>query len=172
MLFKCYINVLANTCELYVGFIFLGRFRKNKGNNFSLLNRKILISFRPSAKQMYYFTAFTCSLNQPEERTCPTDSRLRPDIRKMEETDFDEANRIKLLLEENQRARRRDRETEAQTASEAGHLYEGYKPTWFEYTEDEHSDLGIYVYKGGYWESKEKQDWSNTPKIYLDPPPS
>lgn len=130
-----------------------------------LWTRKELL---PSAKQMYYFTEFTCSLNQSEDKVAPTDSRLRPDIRKMEEQDFDEANRVKLLLEEQQRVRRREREAQAQAASEAGRPVEVYKPVWFEYTEDEHSDGGIYVYKGGYWEAKEKQDWALCPKLYLD----
>lgn len=114
----------------------------------------------PGAKQMYYFTAFSCMLNQPEDNVCPTDSRLRPDLRRMEDQDFDEANRIKLVLEENQRGRRKKRESEAQAAKESGRHFEGYKPTWFNYSEDALSDLGIFVYKGGYWEAKEKGDWS------------
>ncbi|XP_057295894.1 oxysterol-binding protein 1-like isoform X2 [Hydractinia symbiolongicarpus] len=132
-----------------------------------LWSKKALLA---GAKQMYYFSEFTCSLNEMEPDVCPTDSRLRPDIRKMEEQNFDEANRVKLQLEEKQRGVRRAREQEAQMAVEAGRVYAGYKPTWFEYTEDEHSDLGIYVYKGGYWEAKEKQDWGNCPDIYLQPP--
>ena len=41
---------------------------------------------------MYGFSEFTCSLNEPEEGVCPTDSRLRPDQRIMENEDFDTAN--------------------------------------------------------------------------------
>jgi len=41
---------------------------------------------------MYGFSEFTCSLNEPEEGVCPTDSRLRPDQHIMENGDFDKAN--------------------------------------------------------------------------------
>ena len=123
---------------------------------------------RPGSKLMYHFGEFTCSLNQEEEGVSTTDSRLRPDLRLMEQQKFDEANRIKQQLEELQRTRRKAREQESQEASEAGRVYEGYKPRWFDETEDEHSDGKIFVYKGGYWEAKEKQDWTTCPKIYLD----
>ena len=117
---------------------------------------------------MYHFGEFTCSLNQEEEGVSATDSRLRPDLRLMEAQKFDEANRVKTQLEELQRARRKARELESQEATEQGRVFEGYKPRWFEETEDELSESKIFVYKGGYWESKEKQEWSSCPKIYLD----
>ena len=117
---------------------------------------------------MYHFGEFTCSLNEEEKGLCITDSRLRPDLRLMEQQNFDEANRVKQQLEERQRARRKIREQEAQAATEAGRVYEGYKPRWFEVIEDEYVEGNIFVYKGGYWEAKEKQDWSTCPKIYLD----
>ena len=46
---------------------------------------------------MYGFDEFACSLNEPEEGVAPTDSRLRPDIRIMEQQDFDGANSEKVL---------------------------------------------------------------------------
>jgi len=145
----------------------------SKSSNPQTLPAQLLWSKKPllpGAKQMYYFSEFTCSLNQDEEGVCLTDSRQRPDIRLMEEQDFDNANQVKLQLEESQRARRRVREQEAQTAKDSGRVYEGYRPTWFEHTNDEYSDQGIYVYKGGYWEAKVKQDWTHCPTIYLDSP--
>jgi len=39
-----------------------------------------------------------------EPDVAPTDSRNRPDQRQMEEGNWDEANRVKVLLEEKQRA--------------------------------------------------------------------
>ena len=115
---------------------------------------------------MYNFSEFTCSLNELEDGLAPTDSRLRPDQRMMEEGNFDRANQLKLQLEEKQRARRRKREAESEEARRAGKVYEGYSPSWFENTKDEYSDIDIYVYKGGYWEAKEKTDWSSCPVIY------
>ena len=39
-----------------------------------------------------------------EAGVAPTDSRHRPDQRQMEEGNWDEANRVKVLLEDKQRA--------------------------------------------------------------------
>ena len=47
---------------------------------------------RAGSEHMYGFSEFTCSLNEPEPGVCPTDSRLRPDQRVMENGDFDNAN--------------------------------------------------------------------------------
>lgn len=45
---------------------------------------------------MYYFSDFTASLNELEEGIAPTDSRLRPDQKIMEEQDFNRANEEKV----------------------------------------------------------------------------
>lgn len=45
---------------------------------------------------MYGFSKFACSLNEPEDGVAPTDCRLRPDIRTMEQQDFDKANAEKV----------------------------------------------------------------------------
>ena len=47
---------------------------------------------------MYGFSEFTASLNELEEGMAPTDSRLRPDQRIMEEQDFDRANSEKVYI--------------------------------------------------------------------------
>ncbi|XP_065054359.1 oxysterol-binding protein 1-like isoform X2 [Rhopilema esculentum] len=121
---------------------------------------------KPEASLMYNFSGFTCSLNEMEDGIAPTDSRLRPDERMMEDGNFDKANQLKLQLEEKQRVRRRKREAEAEAARRAGKVYEEYTPTWFENTRDDFSDSEIFVYKGGYWEAKEKKDWDVCPVIY------
>ena len=59
-------------------------------------------------------------MNEPEEGVAPTDSRNRPDQRMMEEGKWDEANRLKFLLEEKQRAARRRREAEAEKDKSQG----------------------------------------------------
>lgn len=59
---------------------------------------------------MYNFTEFAVQMNEPEPGVAPTDSRLRPDQRFMEEGNWDEANREKLRLEEKQRTVRKQRE--------------------------------------------------------------
>ena len=51
---------------------------------------------RPGHEVMYGFSHFTASLNEPEEDVAPTDCRLRPDQRVMEEGDFPKANNEKV----------------------------------------------------------------------------
>ena len=147
---------------------------KGKGNRItnlevgpSRLLWKVLLPDAESEKY-YNFSKFACELNEPEDgRTAPTDSRLRPDQRLMEQGEWDSANTEKVRLEEKQRAVRRKRETEAEQATLAGEPYEGHQPTWFKRVEDEENGGKlIYVYNGGYWEAKEKQDWSSCPDIY------
>ncbi|GCC35094.1 hypothetical protein chiPu_0013574, partial [Chiloscyllium punctatum] len=119
-----------------------------------------------NAENMYYFSELALTLNEMESGTAPTDSRLRPDQRLMENGDWEEANVEKQRLEEKQRAVRRLREAEAATAAEEGSEYEPYQPVWFEKKEDPISGEDMFVYKGGYWECKDTQDWKMCPDIF------
>ncbi|XP_055511189.1 oxysterol-binding protein 2-like isoform X1 [Leucoraja erinacea] len=119
-----------------------------------------------NAENMYYFSELALTLNEVENMTAPTDSRLRPDQRLMENGDWEEANVEKQRLEEKQRATRRLREAEAVKALEDGRDCDAYKPVWFQKKEDPITGEEMYVYKGGYWESKETQDWNLCPDIY------
>lgn len=47
-----------------------------------------------------------------------------------------------------------------------GRDFEGYRPLWFHQRTDELTGETIYVYKGGYWEAKERQDWNMCPEIF------
>ncbi|XP_017694448.1 PREDICTED: oxysterol-binding protein 1 [Lepidothrix coronata] len=118
------------------------------------------------AENMYYFSELALTLNAPESGTAPTDSRRRPDQRLMENGRWDEANAEKQRLEEKQRLSRKRREAEAARASEDGTPCDPYKPLWFERKKDPVTQELAHVYKGGYWESKEKQDWSLCPDIF------
>ncbi|XP_055017786.1 oxysterol-binding protein 2 isoform X1 [Boleophthalmus pectinirostris] len=119
-----------------------------------------------NAEKMYHFSSLALTLNEPEEGVALTDSRLRPDQRLMEDGRWDEANAEKQRLEEKQRAVRRRREADAADAHGEGREYEGYQPLWF--TQRRCSITGEinYVYRGGYWESKDKQDWRMCPNIF------
>jgi oxysterol-binding protein-related protein 1/2 len=71
---------------------------------------------RPANSKNYFnFTNFAMALNEIEKQMecpktlCPTDSRMRPDIRKLEEGDIDGAILEKNRLEEKQRDSRRAR---------------------------------------------------------------
>ena len=63
---------------------------------------------------MYYFTNFTLQLNYLppglKEKLPPTDTRLRPDQRALEEGDLTTAANEKARLEDKQRKMRKDRE--------------------------------------------------------------
>ncbi|XP_011144778.1 oxysterol-binding protein 1 isoform X4 [Harpegnathos saltator] len=117
-------------------------------------------------EKYYSFTELACQLNEPEEGIAPTDSRLRPDQRLMEDGRWDEANAEKLRLEEKQRAVRRAREHDAEKAAAQGFPYESYEPLWFKKKQDPYTDSRCYVYNGEYWDCKSKGDWSRCPNIF------
>ncbi|XP_011480151.1 oxysterol-binding protein 2 [Oryzias latipes] len=119
-----------------------------------------------NAENMHFFSSLALTLNEPEEGVAPTDSRLRPDQRLMEEGLWDEANIQKQRLEERQRQERKKREAQANQALEDGQDIEGYQPLWFDRKTDENTGDATYFYKGGYWEAKERQNWSQCPRIF------
>ncbi|XP_018054647.1 PREDICTED: oxysterol-binding protein 1 isoform X1 [Atta colombica] len=118
------------------------------------------------SEKYYSFTELACQLNEPEEGTAPTDSRLRPDQRLMEDGRWDEANAEKLRLEEKQRATRRAREHDSEKAIAQGLSYETYEPLWFRKKQDPYTDSRCFVYNGEYWDHKSKGDWSRCPNIF------
>ncbi|MCJ8747151.1 hypothetical protein PDJAM_G00150110 [Pangasius djambal] len=119
-----------------------------------------------NAENMYFFSSLALTLNEEEDGVCVTDSRLRPDQRLMEEGRWDEANMEKQRLEEKQRAVRRRREAEASDAMDQGRDYEGYKPLWFHQRTDPVTGEMNFLYKGGYWEAKDRQNWNMCPDIF------
>ncbi|XP_018353294.1 PREDICTED: oxysterol-binding protein 1 isoform X4 [Trachymyrmex septentrionalis] len=118
------------------------------------------------SEKYYSFTELACQLNEPEEGIAPTDSRLRPDQRLMEDGRWDEANAEKLRLEEKQRATRRAREHDSENATAQGLSYETYEPLWFKKKQDPYTDSRCFVYNGEYWDHKSRGDWSRCPNIF------
>ncbi|KAF6082308.1 oxysterol binding protein 2 [Phyllostomus discolor] len=121
-----------------------------------------------NAENMYYFSELALTLNEQEDGVAPTDSRLRPDQRLMEKGQWDQANTEKQRLEEKQRQSRR-RRLEACSrgcSSEDEKEADVYTPLWFEKRLDPLTGETACVYKGGYWEAKEKQDWHMCPNIF------
>ncbi|KFK43589.1 hypothetical protein AALP_AA1G145900 [Arabis alpina] len=104
------------------------------------------------AKTRYNLSPFAISLNEITpgmmDKLPPTDSRLRPDQRHLENGEYESANAEKLRLEQLQRQARRLQE-------------KGWKPRWFEKDEE-----GNYRYVGGYWEAREKKDWDRITNIF------
>lgn len=102
---------------------------------------------RPSGSAEYYnFTLFAMRLNEFEEgmevprSLCPTDSRLRPDIRNLENGDMDGAAAEKTRLEEAQR----DRDKKKKKSD--------FVPRWFRQTQNAYTKAEDWEYKGGYWD--------------------
>lgn len=119
------------------------------------------------AEKYYNMSKFSCELNELEEDVCPTDSRLRPDQRLMEEGRWDEANTEKVRLEEKQREVRKRREVEREIAVQEGKEYTDGEPLWFKQVPDKYqAGKMVHEYLGGYWEAKEQQKWQNCPDIF------
>ncbi|XP_058287246.1 oxysterol-binding protein 2 isoform X8 [Hylobates moloch] len=141
---------------------------------YQTLSAKLLWKKYPlpeNAENMYYFSELALTLNEHEEGVAPTDSRLRPDQRLMEKGRWDEANTEKQRLEEKQRlSRRRQLEScgpgSSCSSEEAEKEADAYTPLWFEKRLDPLTGEMACVYKGGYWEAKEKQDWHMCPNIF------
>jgi oxysterol-binding protein 1 len=106
----------------------------------------------PESQLYYNFTVFACQLNEMENGVPPTDSRLRPDQRLMENGDWDESNREKFRIEEIQRDRRRKGED--------------VQPLWFSKQYEEFSSEPVWKYGGKYWKCKEQKDWSQCAKLW------
>jgi len=99
----------------------------------------------PEDHELYYgFTRFAIELNEIDKEQvhsyAPTDTRLRPDQRALEEGKLQEAENCKLRLEQLQRERRKKREEERVS----------YSPKWF--MRDEEGGKEVYKYTGKYWE--------------------
>lgn len=101
----------------------------------------------------YNLTSFAITLNELtpglKEKLPPTDSRLRPDQRHLENGEYELANVEKLRLEQRQRQSRKLQES-------------GWQPRWFRKEKDEDT----YKYIGGYWEARELGKWDNCPNIF------
>uniref|UniRef100_A0A5B7BVZ5 Putative OSBP(Oxysterol binding protein)-related protein 2A isoform 4 n=1 Tax=Davidia involucrata TaxID=16924 RepID=A0A5B7BVZ5_DAVIN len=101
----------------------------------------------------YNLTSFAITLNELasglQEKLPPTDSRLRPDQRHLENGEFEKANAEKLRLERRQRMSRKLQEN-------------GWKPRWFQ----REGEDGPFRYVGGYWEAREQGNWDGCPNIF------
>lgn len=118
------------------------------------------------AEKMYYFSKLAVTLNEEEDGVAPTDSRLRPDQRMMENGNWDTANELKQNLEDAQRARRKQREAEALVCKNAGVSVNSYKPTWFSLKQNELTKEMMFTFDNKYWECKDMSDWSSCPSIF------
>ena len=115
----------------------------------------------PDVTKRYGLTNFAASLNEitviEKEKIAPTDSRLRPDQRAVEDGNLDEAESLKTKLEEAQRRRRKIMEEQGLE----------WRPKWF--TRIEGDDEVVWKLKGGkdgYWEERAKGEWTGVEKVF------
>ncbi|KAF7840184.1 oxysterol-binding protein-related protein 1B-like [Senna tora] len=132
--------------------------RKGKGSNMSSKSQLIWKrSEPPEHPTRYNLTQFAITLNEItpglKEKLPPTDSRLRPDQRCLENGLYEMANNEKLRLEQRQRQARKMQQ-------------KGWSPKWFE----KEKDSNTYRYIGGYWEARENGNWESCPDIFGDLP--
>lgn len=118
-----------------------------------------------NAAKNWGFTAFAAGLNEicaiEEGKLPPTDSRLRPDQRAFEEGDVDRAEALKAKLEESQRVRRKA--LEAQGVPWGSKFFERVQGG-----EDDDGEEEVWLLreKGGYWERRERGDWSGVGAVF------
>ncbi|XP_076361791.1 oxysterol-binding protein-related protein 2-like [Tachypleus tridentatus] len=106
--------------------------------------------------EYYHFTLFAIALNELDndmkQLLPPTDSRLRPDIQKLELGDIDGAAYEKNRLEEKQRDARKQRKKHKIM----------WEPRWFKLEHNPYTKADDWIYTGGYWE----REFSRCPDIF------
>ena len=113
----------------------------------------------------FNLTPFVLTLNALPERLrpwlAPTDTRLRPDQRAMEDGEYDFAATEKSRLEDGQRARRKEREQNG----------EEFVPRWFKKAVCTTTGEAYWHFNGDYWPTRTKvgegsQQWEGLEPIY------
>lgn len=111
-------------------------------------------------EEPFNLTPFAITLNAPQPHLLPwlppTDTRLRPDQRAMEDGRYDEAGDEKFRVEEKQRAARRKREENNLE----------YHPQWF--VRDTHpiTKAKYWRYTGKYWVKRRDHDLKDCGDIF------
>ncbi|CCU75258.1 oxysterol-binding protein [Blumeria hordei DH14] len=112
----------------------------------------------------FNLTPFVVTLNDDNPKLLswlpPTDSRLRPDQRAMEDGRYDDAAAEKTRVEERQRAKRRERE-------ESG---EEYSPHWFSKAKCAITGESYWKFNNKYWDERELvpegKAWTGCDRIF------
>lgn len=127
-------------------------------------NGKVVWTAKPlveNPSKHYGFTVFDSQLNEitpiEEGKLPPNDSRMRPDLRLYEsQNDVEKAEQLKLTLEQKQRERRKQFETEQKQ----------HEPFFFVKSQN---SKGLYVLRKGernYWVQRQKQNWNGIPNYF------
>ncbi|KAL8988773.1 MAG: hypothetical protein Q9177_002202 [Variospora cf. flavescens] len=116
----------------------------------------------PDVGKRYGFTGFAAQLNEitalEKGKLAPTDSRLRPDQRLLEDNEFENSEALKGRLEEAQRKRRKEETDE-------------WQPKWFKKVEGLESVEEVWrLNEGpeGYWERRSRGAWAGMERVFDD----
>ncbi|ENN76797.1 hypothetical protein YQE_06638, partial [Dendroctonus ponderosae] len=116
-------------------------------------NSKTIWKVNPRPPQSGDFTMFAMALNElepgMENILCPTDSRLRPDIKKLEQGDIDGAAIEKTRLEEKQRDANKQRKSK--------HAVQ-WTPRWFVQQINPYTQQEDWISNGNYWKRQYTND--------------
>lgn len=122
---------------------------------------RIWSKFLTDSYDNYFFTDFSSNLNnltdELKAQLPPTDSRLRPDQRALENHDYDLAASEKHRLEEKQRKARKENEKKKNYKHTPNYFTESY--------DDMTGDL-VYVYNKKYWKDRKERNFDHFPDIY------
>lgn len=114
----------------------------------------------PRPKVPFNLTSFAITLNGIDDSLKrylpPTDTRLRPDQRAMEEGKYDLAFNEKHRVEEKQRAARKEREK---------HKIQ-YKPNWFVRKKHPITSDPYWEFRGDYWRKRRDNQLANSGDIF------
>lgn len=134
----------------------------NEGNsNDPHSGKKFLVwQAAPRPKVPFNLTSFAITLNDPSEDLkpwlAPTDTRLRPDQRAMEDGKYDKASDEKHRVEEKQRAARRKREANR----------EPYKPKWFVKLKHPVTGDNYWHFNNEYWVKRKEKALGDSGDIF------
>ena len=136
---------------------------KNTIDLYDNQGRKIKTIFEAAktrGEEEYYFSDFDIQLNyiteEMKKKLPCTDSRLRPDLRALENQDYELAKSEKLRLEIEQRKRKKEMDENGTQ----------YTPYYFDEVYDDITGELVYTYKRDYWKDIEVGDLKHLKTIY------
>lgn len=123
-------------------------------------NKFLVWEAAPRPTVPFNLTAFAVTLNgitkSLAQYLAPTDTRLRPDQRAMEDGRYDEASNEKHRVEEKQRAARKKREQKRET----------YKPQWFVKSKHPITNDDYWHYNNEYWIKRKNKQLADSGDIF------
>ncbi|GAA5874414.1 hypothetical protein JCM3774_005031, partial [Rhodotorula dairenensis] len=140
--------------------------KKEGKNSFTRLWQ--IADYPPNPERYYGFSYFATTLNETTALEAgwmaPTDSRLRPDQLALERGDVDEAERLKQVVEEKQRSKRRNGTLPLEPKWFRHRRPGGAEPEGSGQQQQDEAGLG-WTYAGGYFETRDKKAFED-PDIF------